>query len=150
MSQYDIILFVTRKNEELGAVGARTLQSLAEFRYQLRRFLQFSEEAAVTAGLHPQQHQMLLQIAGAPAQVAVTVGYTAERLGLRHNTAVELAGRCEEAGLIVRRHDAADRRAVRLELTAKGREVLEALSADHARELNELGPRLVKTLTALS
>src|SRR5260370_7765435 len=81
------------------------LQNLAEFRYELRRFLQFSENCAAEAGLHPQQHQLLLQLAGAPDEVETTVSYAAERLGLRHHTVVELSKRCEEAGLIHRTHD---------------------------------------------
>lgn len=126
------------------------LRLLAEFRYRLRLFLLFSEEAALRSGLQPQQHQLLLQIAGASQGTMVTVGYVAERLGLRHNTAVELCNRCEEAGLIARRQDAVDRRYVHLEVTKKGREVLHSLSVDHARELNELAPKLTRTLTALN
>jgi DNA-binding MarR family transcriptional regulator len=125
------------------------LQVLAEFRHHLRQFLQFSETAAHRLGLQPQQHQLLLQIAGAPEGVAITIGYLAERLGLRHNTAVELSNRCEEAGLVARRQDGSDRRCVLLEVTRGGRKVLDALSADHARELNELAPQLIRTLTVL-
>ena len=61
------------------------LRNLADFRYELRRFLQFSEGCASEAGLHPQQHQLLLQLAGAPAETETTVSYAAERLGLRHH-----------------------------------------------------------------
>ena len=131
------------------AVSIDKLRLLAEFRYRLRLFLLFSEEAALRSGLQPQQHQLLLQIAGAAQGTVVTVGYVAERLCLRHNTAVELCNRCEEAGLIARRQDAVDRRYVHLEVTRKGREVLHSLSVDHARELNELAPKLTRTLTAL-
>jgi DNA-binding MarR family transcriptional regulator len=125
------------------------LQVLAEFRHQLRLFLHFSEAAAAKFGLQPQQHQLLLQIAGRPEGVAATVGYVAERLGLRHNSVVELSMRCEEAGLIRRTHGDNDRRCVLLELTPKGLRTLEALSLDHARELNELAPQLIRTLTAI-
>jgi DNA-binding MarR family transcriptional regulator len=125
------------------------LQTLAEFRHQLRLFLSFSETAAQKVGLQPQQHQLLLQIAGAPDKVVATIGYVAERLGLRHNTAVELSNRCEEAGLIVRKQGGSDRRCVVLNVSPKGQEMLEALSIDHARELNELGPQLIQSLAAL-
>lgn len=125
------------------------LQILAEFRHQIRLFQQFSEAAAQRSGFQPQQHQLLLQIAGAPKGVAATIGYAAERLGLRHNTAVELCNRCEEAGLIARVQDSLDRRCVLLEVTRKGKEVLDSLSIDHARELNELAPQLIQTLAAL-
>jgi DNA-binding MarR family transcriptional regulator len=126
------------------------IQALAEFRYTLRRFMHFSEEAAVAAGLTPQQHQLLLQIAGAPSGALTTVGYLAERLSLRHHSVVELGDRCEEAGLLVRRRDTDDRRMVVLELTAAGARILGDLSADHTRELKELGPQLVRTLRAFT
>ncbi len=122
------------------------MRELAEFRYQLRRFLQFSEEAASGKGLPPQQHQLLLQIAGAAEGVETTVSYAAERLGLRHHSVVELSKRCEESGLLERTHDNVDRRRVVLQVTAKGQRVLRALSEDHARELNELAPELWRRL----
>jgi DNA-binding MarR family transcriptional regulator len=125
------------------------LQILAEFRHQLRLFLHFSEEAAQRHGLHPQQHQLLLQIAGVSNGDEATIGYAAERLGLRHHTVVELSNRCEEAGLVVRKPAELDRRRVLLELSEKGRQMIEALSIDHARELNELAPQLIRTLTTL-
>jgi DNA-binding MarR family transcriptional regulator len=125
------------------------VQTLAEFRYTLRKFLQFSEERAVDAGLHPQQHQLLLHIAGAPEGVETTVSYVAERLGLRHNSVVELSKRCEEAGLILRRHDTSDRRRVVLQITAEGNKILRILSDDHERELYELIPTLLNALTQI-
>ena len=54
------------KDERPNGVPAAQLRTLAEFRYRLRMFLQFSENAAQKLGLQPQQHQLLLQIAGAP------------------------------------------------------------------------------------
>lgn len=125
------------------------LQNLAEFRYELRRFLQFSESCAAEAGLHPQQHQLLLQLAGAPDEVETTVSYAAERLGLRHHTVVELSQRCEEAGLIHRNQDSNDRRCIQLQVTPKGYRILRVLSEDHERELYELGPRLIGALTLI-
>ena len=135
--------------ERLTSVLPAQLKTLSEFRHQLRLFLQFSESAAQKLGLQPQQHQLLLQIAGASDGTATTVGYVAERLGLRHNTAVELSNRSQEAGLIKRKPGSDDRRRVLLELTAKGRRLLDSLSIDHARELNEFAPQLIRTLTEL-
>jgi DNA-binding MarR family transcriptional regulator len=125
------------------------IQALAEFRFTLRRFLHFSEEAATRVGLTPQQHQLLLQIAGAPQGTVTSIGYLAERLALRHNSVVELGNRCEEAGLILRTDDPDNRRHVVLELTAEGSRLLQKLSVDHARELNEFGPELVGALKRL-
>lgn len=137
------------KNTPGASASAERFQILAEFRHQLRLFLQFSEAAALKSGLQPQQHQLLLQIAGAADKDTVTIGYLAERLGLRHNTVVELGNRCEEAGLVMRRQAGTDRRCVLLEVSPKGQQMLEALSIDHAKELNERAPRLIRTLTAL-
>jgi DNA-binding MarR family transcriptional regulator len=122
------------------------LRTLADFRFELRRFLQFSEGAAMAAGLHPQQHQLLLQVAGAPEATAVTIAYAAERLGLKHNSAVELVDRSEREGLLARSVDSSDRRRAILRISRKGRQVLGRLSGEHARELNERGPRLAKAL----
>ena len=81
--------------------------------------------------------------------MAATIGYAAERLGLCHNTVVELSNRCEAAGLIARKQAGSDRRCVVLELSPRGRKKLEGLSIDHEAELNDLAPKLIRTLTAL-
>jgi DNA-binding MarR family transcriptional regulator len=135
------------KNQQLE--DRQRLRNLAEFRYQLRRFLQFSEGCAAEAGLHPQQHQLLLQLVGAPDEAETTVSYAAERLGLRHHTVVELSKRCEEAGLIHRNQDMNDRRCIQLRVTAKGHRVLRILSDNHERELYELAPRLIGALSMI-
>jgi DNA-binding MarR family transcriptional regulator len=127
----------------------KRLQTLAEFRYTLRQFLQFSESCSTEAGLHPQQHQLLLHIAGAPDDAETTVAYVAERLGLRHHSVVELSKRCEESGLIRRKQDTTDRRRVVLQVTPEGHRVLRTLSDDHERELHELLPKLIRALALI-
>jgi DNA-binding MarR family transcriptional regulator len=130
-----------------GQAGSdRLLESLADFRFELRRFLHFSESAAEGAGLHPQQHQLLLQVAGAAPGTSVTIAYAAARLGLKHNSTVELVSRSEQEGLLTRNTDSLDRRRTILRITRNGRQVLRRLSGEHARELNDRGPRLVKAL----
>jgi DNA-binding MarR family transcriptional regulator len=134
-------------HEELSQTNLPPIvQALAEFRYRLRSFLLFSEHAATEAGLHPQQHQLLLQIAGASNGTATTIAYAAERLGLRHNSVVELANRSVAEGLLVRTEDVEDRRRVILSVTPKGRQVLDSLSGHHARELREMAPQLIRAL----
>ena len=120
--------------------------ALAAFRACMLRFLRFSEQAASRVGLLPQQHQLLLQIAGAPAGKLVTVAYLAERLQLRHHSAVELCKRCEAGGLVLRTRLADNRRFVVLELTASGRKLLDKLSTDHTQELTALAPELIASL----
>ncbi len=122
------------------------IQVLAELRYALRQFLQFSEKAAAEFEIQPQQHQLLLQVAGAPEGVSPTIAHVAERLGVRHNSTVELVDRCEEAGLLMRSQDPVDLRRVVLGLTKKGGILLEKLSGHHAQELNVLAPRLIASL----
>jgi DNA-binding MarR family transcriptional regulator len=136
-------------NDRENLISVVRLRVLAEFRHQLRRFLQFSEEAAGRYGLQPQQHQLLLQVAGAPEGVLPTVSYAAVRLGLKHHSVVELSKRCEETGLMTRKQSDADRRSVILGITPAGRKILDGLSSDHARELNELAPQLLKTFSSL-
>jgi len=122
------------------------IRTLAEFRYELRRFFQFSEEAALSAGLQPKQYQLLLQVAAAPASVLVTIAYVAERLGLKHNSAVELVDRSEREGLVSRAEDTIDRRRTILRVTRKGNQVLSRLAGQHSRELTEAAPRLIQAL----
>jgi len=124
-------------------------RALAEFRYQLRRFLRFSEEAARAVGLEPQQHQLLLALKGLPAGHAATVGELAERLQIHHHSAVELINRMVERDLIERSRDENDQRRVNISLTANGDEVLRKLSLLHHEELRTTGPALVRTLMAL-
>lgn len=122
------------------------LQTLANFRHELRHFLHFSELAASESGLQPQQHQLLLQVAGAPPGTEVTISYAALRLSLKHNSTVELVDRSEREGLLVRRIDGDDKRRALLSVTPKGRRVLARLALDHVRELNERAPRLIRAL----
>ena len=122
------------------------LRSLADFRFELRSFFLFSEQAAVHAGLQPQQHQLLLQVAGASDSRGVTIAYAATRLGLKHNSAVELVDRSVREGLLTRVEDPQDRRCIQLKVTRKGENILHRLSSEHARELNVLAPGLIAAL----
>jgi len=142
ISWYDITMSTRGTTSDDRAL----LGILADFRYQLRLFLHFSECAVIGAGLQPQQHQLLLQIAGAPEAVAVTIAYAAERLGLKHNSTVELVDRSEREGLLSRTADDQDKRRAVLRITRKGRRILARLSDDHSRELNVMAPRLVEAL----
>lgn len=121
-------------------------QSLAELRYQIRRFLRFSEQAARDAGLEPRQHQLMLALKGLPKGVRPRVRELAERLQIQHHSTVELVNRLSTKGLTRRREAGHDRREVLLELTPKGEKVLRELSLHHKAELRIQGPALVATL----
>ena len=110
-------------------------QALAQFRYQLRVFLAFSETAAERQGLTPQQHQALLGIKGFVDSGPATVGDLARFLLIRHHSAVELVNRMEKRGLIRRASDPKDARRVHLRLTAKGEQKLQAISRMNLGEL---------------
>ena len=121
-------------------------QALAEFRYQIRRFLRFSEQAARASGLEPQQHQLLLSMKGLPPGRRATVGVLAERMQLAHHSTVELIDRLAERGLVKRRRDETDRRQVLVEISEAGEEILAELSLHHFDELRSVGPTLVRVL----
>jgi DNA-binding MarR family transcriptional regulator len=124
-------------------------RALADFRYQLRRFLRFSTQAARAAGLEPQQHQLLLAVKGMPQDVEATVGTLAERLQTQHHSTVELVDRMEGRGLVRRLRGVGDRRRVLVSLTARGEALLERLSAVNRAEVRSIGPRLLLALAAI-
>jgi len=124
----------------------REFQALAEFRFQIRRFLRFSEEQARASGIEPQQHQLLLAIKGLPADSRATVGELASRMLLRHHSTVELVDRLAEHGAVERVHGETDHREVLVRLTRKGEALLNRLSVAHREELRGTGPELMKTL----
>ena len=123
-------------------------RALANFRYELRRFLNFSEQASRKAGIEPHQHQALLAIKGFPRRVKATIGALAERLQIRHHSTVELVNRLEANRLIRRSRNQTDRREVLLQLTDRGEKFLRSLSLSHRAELRTAGPRLLDALRA--
>jgi len=124
-------------------------ESLADFRHEIRRYLNFSEAAARAAGIEPQQHQALLAIKGRAPSFETTVGALAERLQVRHHTAVELSHRLEARGWIRRSRSRNDARKVDLRLTRRGEALLEKLSIAHRDELRTAGPRLIAALQSI-
>ncbi|HVN93251.1 MAG TPA: MarR family winged helix-turn-helix transcriptional regulator [Terracidiphilus sp.] len=122
------------------------LRRLAEFRFQLRRFLHVSQSAAEQMGLHNQQYQMLQCVGGIPEGMAPTIANVAKRMLLKHNSTVELVDRAIDQGLLRRMGDAADHRRILLRVTPQGEGVLAALAEFHTRELEQSGPELVRAL----
>ena len=124
-------------------------RALAEFRYQVRRFLHFSEEQVRNLGLEPQQHQLLLTIKGLPPGTRATIGELAVRLQLKHHSVGELVDRLEGRGYVTRSTGRRDRRQVIVRLTASGSSVLRKLSLAHHEELEKAGPALARALRSL-
>ncbi|MGH9512712.1 MAG: MarR family winged helix-turn-helix transcriptional regulator [Terriglobales bacterium] len=121
-------------------------RALAEMRYQVRRFLHFSEQASRNRGLEPRQHQLLLALKGLQNDVQPTIGELAKRLLIQHHSAVELVNRLAARGYVRRQRGELDRREIHLSLTAKGARILGALSLHHQSELLTEGPALLAAL----
>ena len=121
------------------SVSKETYEFLADFRYRLRKFLRFSESAARSHGLTPQQHQLLLAVKGYPGRDYVTASELAERLQLTHHACVGLIDRCEQLEYVTRRPNPEDGRSVLIEVTPKGLEVLQTLSEIHFEEIKRIG-----------
>ncbi len=124
------------------------LSQLAEFRFVVRRFLSFSEGRAEAAGVTAQQYQ-LLQVVDLAGDEGRSISAVAERLLLRHNSAVELVDRAEKACLVVRVADESDQRKSLVRLTPSGRAVLAKLVAEHLEYLRSTGAEMLDALRPL-
>ncbi|CCW36116.1 MarR family winged helix-turn-helix transcriptional regulator [Chthonomonas calidirosea] len=141
MNQHSDRLFEALEKEDY--------ETLASFRYALRRFLKFSEQAAESKGLTPRQHQALLAIKGYPGRDYVTNGELAERLQIHHQSAVGLVNRLQRMGLVERTAAEDDRRKSYIRLTRQGADILEQLTAAHKRELLAIASHLEQLLRHL-
>ena len=135
----------------IASIGMKRLtpsdyQALAEFRYQIRKFLHFSERAVQGAGLEPGQYQLMLAIKGMPPGVRPRIRELANRMQIQHNSTVELINRLEAGGFVRRERAQEDRREVLLALTPAGERVLAELALHHRDELRSAGPSLVAAL----
>ena len=124
-------------------------QALAEFRFQIRKFLHFSELAVTAAGLERGQYQLMLAMKGMPEGVRPRIRELANRMHIQHHSAVELINRLERGGYVRRERSVGDRREVLLALTPKGERVLEELALHHHDELRSAAPTLVAALRRL-
>jgi DNA-binding MarR family transcriptional regulator len=132
---------------EIAAGGEiKGLRSLAEFRYQMRKFLSFSELASERSGIGAQQYQLMQVIAAMPEDQQASITYLAERMILRHNSTVELVDRAERSGLVRREADEKDLRRSIVQLTPQGHALLVKLVEEH---LGELAPRAEHLIEAL-
>jgi DNA-binding MarR family transcriptional regulator len=143
---------MARKTRTARPAGLRTadFMRLASFRLALRRFLHFSESAAVRVGLTGQQYQAMLAVRGNPDGQAVTINDLAQRLMIRHNSAVGLVDRLVDQKLMVREAMVDDRRKVRLQLTGKGEQLFARLASVHRAELQKIGPVMYRALREIT
>ncbi|MBZ5728319.1 MAG: MarR family transcriptional regulator [Acidobacteriia bacterium] len=130
-------------------LSALEYRELAEFRYQIRRFLHFSESAALAEGVEPRQHQALLAIKALPEGEGCAIAALARTLFLRHQSTVGLVDRLESRRLVARRPNRKDARQVMVALTRHGESVLRRLSLTHRAELERNAPQLARALRAI-
>lgn len=128
------------------AISVEQFRKLAEFRFQLRKFLQFSHAAAEQCGLRPQQYQLLQCVYGMPSELEPTIANVAARMLLKHNSAVELVDRTIDQGFLRRSADPTDHRRILLRVTQQGERVLASLADYHMQELEQAGPELIRAL----
>lgn len=131
------------------SVSLSDYRALAAFRYEIRCFLAFSEQAARSAGIEPQQHQLLLAIRGLPPKRRPNIRALAERLCLLHHSTVALVDKLEERGLVRRERSTEDKREVLVRLTGAGAKLLRDLSRLHRDRLQQVGPEMVAALSAI-
>jgi len=124
-------------------------QSLASLRYQIRRFLRFSEQAARSRGLEPRQYQLMLAIKGLSEEQRPKIGVLAEQMQIQHHSAVELVNRLARGGYVRRKRSNDDRREVLLELTPKREKTLRELALHHRTELRTVGPALLSAIKSV-
>jgi DNA-binding MarR family transcriptional regulator len=130
-------------------MSSAELRALAEFRYQIRLFLNGSERAARAAGLEPQQYQVLLALRGLPLGREATIRNLAERMQLRHHSVVELVDRLERRQLLRRERSKTDCRRVIVRLKPRGETILLRLARQRIAEIRTAAPALVRALTAV-
>lgn len=126
---------------QLPPLEKKEFELLADFRYQIRKFLRFSENVTRKAGITPLQYLMLLNIKGYPGREWATIGELAERLQAQHHGVVALVSRCEKQGFVERRRSTEDRRRIEVRLLPKGEEYVAMLAGEHRKQLIVLNGR---------
>ena len=130
-------------------IGTAQFRALAELRYQIRQFVSAGDAAARDAGLEPQQYQLPLAIRGLPETTPATVSMLAERLALKHNSAVELVNRLKARGMVRRERTGNDRRSVLVRLRPAGAKLVGRVAQQRIIELRGDGAALVSALHAV-
>ena len=133
----------------INRLGKTAYRDLATFRFELRRFLIFSDAAAASAGVTNRQYQALLAIKGLPVAGRITIGELADRLQIRHHSTVGLVDRLVAKGFLNRKQDPQDRRLIRLTLTPRSEALLEKLASAHKEQLRRSGPEIEALLKRL-
>lgn len=132
-----------------GEITSAEYQALAELRYLIRKFIGEGDAVARAAGLEPQQYLLLLALRGLPPGKEATISSLADRLLLKHHSAVELIDRMEAHGYVKRNRSRDDRRSVLVALLPRGEKLLEQVASNRIGELRSSGAVLVAAIGAL-
>jgi len=125
-------------------LGLGNFRSLAWYRYRMRCFLRFTEKMARSCGVTPQQHQLLLGVAGYTGRGWATISELSEFLQARHNAVVGLVQRAEARGLVRKAPGKTDRRFVKVLPTTRGLEILNRISRANLPEFRKLQGDLMR------
>jgi len=143
------VCIAIRYTYEMGGVKTEQYRALAELRHQIRQFLSEGDRTARAAGLEPQQYLLLLMIRGLPEGRPATIRTLADRLTLKHHSAVELVDRLEANGYVRRTRGRDDRRNVIVSLLPRGERMLEDVARQRIDELRSHGHELVRAIDRL-
>lgn len=119
-------------------LSKKEFEVLSDFRYQLRRFIHWSEQLTRAAGVTNLQYLLMLHIKGHPEREWATISELAERLQAKHHGVVALVNRCEKLGFVERRPGRMDGREVEIHLAPKGEKTVRRLARLHRDELLNL------------
>ncbi len=146
MAVYIVMRYTGRVTKE---ITTAEYQALAEMRYRIRKFVREGDAVARAAGLEPQQYLLLLAIRGLPEGEEATIRTLADRLALKHHSAVELIDRLEAHAYVRRSRSRDDRRRVLVSLLPRGEKLLEQVARDRISELRSSGAALANAISAL-
>lgn len=124
-------------------------ETLAAFRYQIRKFLRFSKDLLSSEDLTPDQYQALLAIHAANSSGRLSIRDLAEQLQVRHHSTVGVVDQLVAREVVIRQVAPDDRRKILLTLTEKGEALIARLAPPHQQELSRLSPALIETLQRL-
>jgi DNA-binding MarR family transcriptional regulator len=134
----------------MSRLAAHNYDTLASFRYLLRKFLRFSKDfLKAKGGLNPEQYEALLAIKAFASVGGLTISQLSERLQVKHHTAVNAVDRLMERKLVTRAAGETDRRRRHVQLTPRGEQLIEELAAVHLKELRARSAEMIKALERL-
>jgi DNA-binding MarR family transcriptional regulator len=125
---YAYLQWLSADPEDRGDAFGGYIRDVAQTRYVARKVFRIIDEQARQAGIEPLQHQVLVQVLGAPTDV-VHVNDVAERLDVAPAFASRLVKELQAKGLVERARSTLDRRMTQVSVTSAGLEVMRRIDA---------------------